>query len=64
MLRNTYLCGNKMFTNKVNAASFGVGKEKEVALIKKVELRKQLQLRFIKRWSQWTRYKIQNVSHN
>jgi len=23
MLRNTYLCGNKMFTNKVNAASFG-----------------------------------------
>jgi len=28
---------NKVFTIKVRAASFGVGKEKELALIKKVK---------------------------
>jgi len=28
MLRKTYLYENKMFTNIVNAASFGVGKER------------------------------------
>ncbi len=38
MLRNTYFYENLMFTNKVNAASFGVGKEKEVELIKRVKL--------------------------
>ncbi len=27
-----------MFTNNVNAASFGVGKEKEIMLIKRVKL--------------------------
>jgi len=27
MLRNTYLSGNSMFTNIMNPASFGVGKE-------------------------------------
>jgi len=38
MPRNSYLYENIMFTNKVNAASFGVGKEKEVALIERVKL--------------------------
>jgi len=38
MLRNTYFYEIGMFTNKVNAASFGVGKENEVALIKRVKL--------------------------
>ncbi len=27
-----------MFTNKLNTASFGVGKEKEIALIKRVKI--------------------------
>jgi hypothetical protein len=38
MLRNTYLYENRMYTNKVNAESFGVGKEKRVVLIKRVKL--------------------------
>ncbi len=48
-----------MFTNKVNAASFGVGKEKEAALTIRVQLTQEfeemLKLRFITSWSQWTR---------
>ncbi len=31
-----------MFTNKVNAASFWVGKEKEMALIKTVKITKEV----------------------
>jgi len=32
-----------MFTNVVNAASFGVGKEKEIALIKIVKLTREFE---------------------
>jgi len=32
-----------MLTNKVNAPSFGVGKEKEVALIRRVKLTREFE---------------------
>jgi len=35
MLRSAYLYENRMFTNKVNVATFRVGKGKMVTLIKK-----------------------------
>jgi len=35
MLRKPYLHENRMFTNKVNAGSFGVGKEKWTMIIKR-----------------------------
>jgi len=38
MLRNTDIYENRMFTNKVKPASFGVGEEKEAALIKRAKL--------------------------
>jgi len=43
MLRNTYLYENITFTNKVNPASFGVGKKKELALIKRVQLTQEFE---------------------
>ncbi len=42
MLRNTYL-NIFNFTNKVNAASFGVGKKKELALIRRVKLTQEFE---------------------
>jgi len=32
-----------MFTNKMSAASFGVGKEKEVTLIKRIKLTREFE---------------------
>jgi len=43
MPRNTY--SNIMFTNKVNTASFGIGKEKYVALIKRKKLTQEFEER-------------------
>jgi len=43
MLRNTYLYENIMFTNKVNAASIGVRKEKELVLIKRIKLTQEFE---------------------
>ena len=43
MLRNTYLHENRMFTNKANAASLGVGKEKRVVITKRVKLTQQFE---------------------
>jgi hypothetical protein len=43
MLGNTHLYENIMFTNKVNAALFLVGKEKEVALVRRVTLTREFE---------------------
>ncbi len=43
MQRIAFLYENFMFTNKVSAASFGVGKENKVALFKRVQLREEFE---------------------
>jgi len=43
MPRSTYLYENRLFTNKVNAASFERERKKELALIKRVKLTQEFE---------------------